>query len=729
MRPSALLVALALALVSGCPKPPPGPPKPVALTREDRLAVARLEAQRDAAVPRLMELARDANPERRGLALRALGRVATPEAIGALRRALAGEDAVAAAAALGVAGATGALDPADAKAITGELAALAVTGPARAVVVEAIGRLGAAEAVAPLTSALGSDDPATAAAAGLALGRLGRAKIALDATAELALIGRTKDERDEIRYAATYGLARAFIAPGTPPPAATDLAVRALRDRLSDREAPTRAAAVAGLAARRAVAVTTPDLLDALDDADWRVAVELVRALGGPAATDATRTALVPFLARVAEEWAGGRLPAPFAHVLLEGLRQVTDRAAEVKVRALLVAVARSYTDQPPSSRPRDQQLAAAWAKCLALAALARPLPTAPGGDSLNDPAVAMSQLAVCGNQVLPDHLVQGLTLDVIAAGGAGDRVRRLVIGAGHGDARVASAAIGHLAELGKTASAADRAAIRDALIAGVNRTEPPVAGAAAEAAGTLMKELGSGGDWAPLAAAVVARVELAGGDAELTTTLLGAIAVAKLDGLPTCQRLQTHVSSALRGAARECVKELTGEDPGARTAAGPPPMPPVDPDAALRGAATWRITTSQGEVAIALDPEVAPWHVAAIITLTRDRFYDGLSFHRVVPDFVVQGGDPTGTGWGGPGFTLPSEPGSLIENHAVPYAPGAAGIADSGKDTGGSQWFVMHGPAPHLEGRYTRVGAVIEGADVIDRLQVGDTIVRARIE
>lgn len=680
-------------------------------------------------MPRLIELSDDANPERRALALRGLGRTGGADALQAIRRHFTGGDAVAAAAAIGVAAALGTIEAAEAKAVTAELGALSISGPGRAVAMEALGRLGTAEALPILGAALGADDPAVAAAAGIALGRLGRAKIALDDTTELALISLTKDERSEVRYAATYALGRGFVADGTPPPAATDLVVRALRDRLSDRDPTTRAAAVAGLAARRAVAVTTPDLLDRLDDNDWRVGVELVRALGGANGTEPTRNALTPYLARVAEEWAGGRLAPPFAHVLLEGLRSVTDRAAEPKVRALLISVARSYTDHPPASREAPRQLASAWARCLSLAALARPTPTAAGGDTLGDPAVALSQLAVCGNNILPDHLVQGLTFDVIAAGGAGDPVRRLALAAGHGDARIASAAISHLPALAKTATPQQQLTLRDALVTAVERTEPAVAGAAADAAGELLTTTGANGTWAPLAAAVVARVDTDSTDAELTSTLLGAITAAKLDGLPLCQRLQTHPSGALRSAARDCVKSLTGEDPGPRAAAGAPTMPPVDPDAALRGATTWRLTTSQGDVVIALDPEVAPWHVAAIVTLTKDNFYDGLAFHRVVPDFVVQGGDPTGTGWGGPGFTLPSEPGSLADAKPTPFGAAAIGIADAGKDTGGSQWFAMHGPAPHLEGRYTRVGQIVEGADVVDRLQIGDTIIRARIQ
>jgi peptidyl-prolyl cis-trans isomerase B (cyclophilin B) len=118
---------------------------------------------------------------------------------------------------------------------------------------------------------------------------------------------------------------------------------------------------------------------------------------------------------------------------------------------------------------------------------------------------------------------------------------------------------------------------------------------------------------------------------------------------------------------------------------------------------------------------------VATIVTLAQRGFYDGLAFHRVVPGFVVQGGDPTGSGAGGPGFTVPSEPASRSESAG--FVTGAVGIADAGRDSGGSQFFVMHGRAPHLDGRYTWVGAVIRGQDVADALLIGDRIVRSTVE
>lgn len=128
------------------------------------------------------------------------------------------------------------------------------------------------------------------------------------------------------------------------------------------------------------------------------------------------------------------------------------------------------------------------------------------------------------------------------------------------------------------------------------------------------------------------------------------------------------------------------------------------------------RCRTPRGEFVIALDGRVAPNTAAALVSLARAGFYDGLTFHRVVPDFVVQGGDPRGDGWGGPGWTL------RCEYSRRPFTRGAVGIAHSGKDTGGSQFFVCQSPQPHLNGRYTLAGEVVRGMHVVDALQPGDT-------
>jgi len=133
-------------------------------------------------------------------------------------------------------------------------------------------------------------------------------------------------------------------------------------------------------------------------------------------------------------------------------------------------------------------------------------------------------------------------------------------------------------------------------------------------------------------------------------------------------------------------------------------------------------IETDRGMIQIEFAVLDAPLTVANFIALARAEFYDGLAIHRVVPDFVVQDGDPRGDGEGGPGYTLRDE------INMRPYLRGTVGMALDWEDTGGSQFFITHSPQPHLDGRYTVFGHVLEGQDVVDQLRAGDVIRRIRI-
>jgi cyclophilin family peptidyl-prolyl cis-trans isomerase/HEAT repeat protein len=133
-------------------------------------------------------------------------------------------------------------------------------------------------------------------------------------------------------------------------------------------------------------------------------------------------------------------------------------------------------------------------------------------------------------------------------------------------------------------------------------------------------------------------------------------------------------------------------------------------------------ITTSRGTMVLILFPEVAPGAVANFARLADDGFYDGQVFHRVVSDFVIQAGDPDGTGWGGPGYTIRDEFSPL------PFRRGTLGMARSDKDTAGSQWFVTHGAHPHLEGHYTAFGQLVSGWDVLDAVRQGDVVETIRV-
>jgi cyclophilin family peptidyl-prolyl cis-trans isomerase len=134
-------------------------------------------------------------------------------------------------------------------------------------------------------------------------------------------------------------------------------------------------------------------------------------------------------------------------------------------------------------------------------------------------------------------------------------------------------------------------------------------------------------------------------------------------------------------------------------------------------------INTQVGAFAIDLLPEDAPLTVDNFVKLARSGYFNGVEVHRVVPNFVMQDGDPRGDGNGGPGWSI------RCEINMVPYERGAVGMARSGKDTGGSQWFVTHSPQPHLDGGYTVFGRVNEtDMSVVDNIKRGDKIISVKI-
>src|SRR5262245_33171116 len=130
------------------------------------------------------------------------------------------------------------------------------------------------------------------------------------------------------------------------------------------------------------------------------------------------------------------------------------------------------------------------------------------------------------------------------------------------------------------------------------------------------------------------------------------------------------------------------------------------------------------GEIRIELYPEDAPKTVESFITLSKKGFYDGLAFHRVVPGFVAQGGDPKGDGTGGPGYTLKAE------FNKRKHLRGTVAMARSqSPDSAGSQFVILFAPAPHLDTNYTIFGQVTSGMDVVDRIKPGDKMKSVKIE
>ncbi|WP_133000763.1 peptidylprolyl isomerase [Luteimonas arsenica] len=133
---------------------------------------------------------------------------------------------------------------------------------------------------------------------------------------------------------------------------------------------------------------------------------------------------------------------------------------------------------------------------------------------------------------------------------------------------------------------------------------------------------------------------------------------------------------------------------------------------------------TDRGQIKVELYPDKAPLTVASFVNLARKGFYDGLSFHRVIPDFMIQGGCPKGTGTGGPGYKFEDETGNGIRHER-----GVLSMANAGPNTNGSQFFITHIKTDWLDGKHTVFGKVTEGLEVVDAVKQGDAIKSVKIE
>ncbi len=135
----------------------------------------------------------------------------------------------------------------------------------------------------------------------------------------------------------------------------------------------------------------------------------------------------------------------------------------------------------------------------------------------------------------------------------------------------------------------------------------------------------------------------------------------------------------------------------------------------------TYRVTikTNRGDIELELYPEHAPKTVNNFVYLAGEGFYDGVTFHRVIDNFMIQGGDPTGTGSGGPGYRFEDE----VTGNPLTHERCVISMANAGPGTNGSQFFITHVPQTHLDGKHTVFGAVVEGHDVVDAVQQDDVM------
>lgn len=150
------------------------------------------------------------------------------------------------------------------------------------------------------------------------------------------------------------------------------------------------------------------------------------------------------------------------------------------------------------------------------------------------------------------------------------------------------------------------------------------------------------------------------------------------------------------------------------------PPAMTIDPTK------TYRVTmeTNKGTIVLDLNPQHAPKTVNNFVFLVKEGFYDGIVFHRVISDFMIQTGDPTGSGRGGPGYKFEDE----VRNNPLKHETCVISMANAGANTNGSQFFITHLPQPHLNGKHTVFGKVVEGQSVVYDIRQGDRMTKLTV-
>ena len=682
MRP-ALSVALVVA-AGGCGGARCGQP--------DRHAVARIatwEQHRSLGAGTLPQWATDAvkPPAVRARALLALARLQDVDTAPTVVAACADPDAGARAMAAFAAGELGLAwdgipDGVRAQLAEAVLAAEAheLDGNARTQQLTALGRLRTPAALDRLVQRLAAA-PDVAEPAALALGVAARAKSPWPEAATPLLSSRlAPGEPQPLRWAAAYALGYATASGGR----------TALLQALQDASEEVRAVSAKGLA-ERGTPKDAQALRPLLGDPSPGVEAEAARTLAKLAARCTPSGPCPPLDALAALTAAVDKVAHGDVRQGAPPLVALAQAGLPPAGQPLLVSL-RARTREDFQAAPDAARADLAWLDCRLAAAEDRS-------------SGWLEETLSCGAGLVPEGRRLRLGLQEVAqapalqSGFERASVQRYLQSP---DATVQLAAVNLLAASHHPEAAED---VRGY----VSSKDAVLSAAAAEALGTL-GDVASG-------PAVLQRAQAAEGEPEQADSWADALVALKPDGTQALlHRWLGATHPHLRHAAEKALTHLEGKPvwgpgTGPEAAPGYPSAPDVGRDVA------WRLPTARGVVVIRPAVDAAPETVAQLTRLARAGFFQGLTFHRVVPDFVVQGGDPRGDGEGGPGFTLPCEVSPLR------YRRGTVGMALSGKDTGGSQIFIALSPQPHLEGRYTIVGEVVSGMDALDAVLEGDSL------
>ena len=643
-------------------------------TAEDAQAILQIEAQRLPPLA-LQDYLTHEDPVARARAARALGRLRTAGALSPLRRLMDDPDPAVRAEVAFALGQTpgGGLAAQDRFPNEADPAIVAL-------LCEALGKQGGSGAVPLLVGALDTPAPllgrpAVSTAAARALGRLARREVdGVGAPVVLSGLIRQLDRLDvSLRHAAAYALSQ--IHPPAPP---ADIAAAMLDvlDKSGDPELrKLMLYATADLAGDDRDARYTPLLTD--PSADVRVA--LARVSG--------RVKWPGVAALVDDQVLGVRLEAISAVAQIEGLDHGRLLLTRLQQGATLEAAEAMRTEDSPS-------LLEAAAALTALG---------------SSPVEGVTELL--GNSDAYLQARRPGRIRVAAAGLSEDGPRLAKLATEDGEVAVRTAAALRLSSLESTSHAQ--------MLPLLEAFDPIVVAIAADWLGERARRQDEG----PLLTALASHEDL-----DVLASASAALAPLYTGGYPKVRRpdprareqatrLLAHGDRSIYEAAVPLAKALRMATPQPHHILASAPLDEV------LTVSQARIHTARGTIEVTLYPSEAPLTVWNFTQLAESGFYDGLLVHRVVPDFVVQDGDPRGDGTGGPGWTIPDEINPLR------YGEGALGMAHAGPDTGGSQWFITLSPQPHLDGIHTVFGQVNRGQHVLRDIRPGDRIERIEIE
>lgn len=695
MRPVFPVLAVLLALSNTACTPRWTQTAPVAASQKAQAqsseldAIAEFEDRRSYGEGRLPALALTAaDPATRRRAVLALGRIQDPSAVETLVKAMSDADAKVRGEVAFASGLIGLswvpLKPELKTQLADALLEAESTETVLEVklaLIDALGKVVLPATTERLIDRLPNDGDVQSRAA-LALGVSMKNGATLTARAIAALTPLLKKELPPAtRYSAAYALMQSKVAVARP----------GLLTCTADDASDVRALCAKGLGdvGTEVDAVTLKKLID---DPDYRVAVEAVRSLAKLASK--CKSAACPALGALndlslrAERFVRGDTTGGGQPILT-----LAQSPLPASAKPLLISMRSQLAGAKTASDQRVKQDAANL-DCRLAAAL----------DRL---AGSLNEVLGCGAGLIDEPRRLALGLHELATLPAADPVKRAAdVGAYvyHVDPRVKLAAI---ELLGETKAPASIEKVRTQLAS----DDLVLAGAAATAASKL-KDTASIASIRALARRAGAQVDVAIVVADALATLEAKEAIGELE--PWLN--STHAT--IRAAAAEALTKLTGKPVTPLRVERPvdttkPPRIPRD--------AKLVVVTEKGEFEIELFTDDAPLTSTNLYTLARRGYFRNVTFHRIVPDFVAQGGDPRGDGEGGPGYSI------RCEINRRPYLRGTVGMALSGKDTGGSQFFVALSAQPHLDGRYTTFGTVKSGIEVVDSLLEGDRIIDVR--